>query len=185
MEEAPPGPELAPLDLGDRLLWPDGDITVSPEQVPALLGKLVSLAQVTVTEVTPDIAEFNRTAERPLREKTELKSVFPPAWNLPDRYKYDLKLDEYLLALGDRVERDELYEARLLRLAEEICLFRDLGLNEVLRTLIYVVETLEAKGVVWGVGRGSSCSSYLLYLLGLHEVDAVRYDIKITDFLKT
>jgi len=49
--------------------------------------------------------------------------------------------------------------------------------------LIYVVDVLNEKNVVWGVGRGSSCSSYLFYLLGLHEVDSVRYDVEITDFL--
>jgi DNA polymerase III alpha subunit len=63
-------------------------------------------------------------------------------------------------------------------------LFKELELGDVLRCLIYVVDTMKAKRVTWGVGRGSSCSSYLLYLLDLHSVDAVKYDIDITDFIK-
>jgi DNA polymerase III alpha subunit len=43
---------------------------------------------------------------------------------------------------------------------------------------------MTAKNIVWGVGRGSSCSSYLLYLLGLHEVDVVKYDVDISDFIR-
>jgi DNA polymerase III alpha subunit len=50
--------------------------------------------------------------------------------------------------------------------------------------LIYVIDVMTEKNVVWGVGRGSSCSSYLLYLLGLHEVDPVKYEIEISDFLR-
>jgi len=50
--------------------------------------------------------------------------------------------------------------------------------------LIYVLDVMREKKVIWGVGRGSSCSSYLLYLLGLHEVDPVKYDVEFTDFIR-
>ena len=84
----------------------------------------------------------------------------------------------------DRIERDDLYEERVERLSSEIWLFKSEKLDEVLRVLIYVVDTMREKNVIWGVGRGSSCSSYLLYLLGLHEVDPVRYQIEVTDFIR-
>jgi DNA polymerase III alpha subunit len=102
---------------------------------------------------------------------------------LPDRYKY-LDLAEYLIGLAERVEQDHLYERRLQRLVEEIDLYTKLGYHDLLRTLIYIVDELQRHQVVWGVGRGSSCSSYLLYLLGLHEVDSVKFEIPITDFIR-
>ena len=37
--------------------------------------------------------------------------------------------------------------------------------------------------IVWGVGRGSSVSSYILYLLGVHKVNSIKYGLNITDFL--
>jgi DNA polymerase III alpha subunit len=36
---------------------------------------------------------------------------------------------------------------------------------------------------VWGIGRGSSVSSYVLYVLGVHDVDSYAYDLDIGDFL--
>lgn len=119
----------------------------------------------------------------PILQKTALSAKFPPDWNLPEKYKY-LDIDEYLVKLVDKVEADELYEERIKRLGHEIWLFKELKLTEILRALIYVIDVFEQKNVVWGVGRGSSCSSYLLYLMGLHEVDSVLYGIDITDFIR-
>lgn len=176
---------MEPIDLGDHLLWPDGDVTVTPDRVIEFVYKLHGhLDKLTVTEITPEITQYNSIADRPLGIKKPIaQALFPPKWSMPEKYKY-LRLDEYLIELGDKIEKDDLYEKRVDRLSEEIWLFNKLQLGDVLRTLIYVVDVMKARGVVWGVGRGSSCSSYLLYLLELHDVDPVRYEISITDFLK-
>jgi len=176
-----------PIDLGDRQLWPDGDMTVDPDKLTDYIFQLASSSAVNrlkVTKLTPEVLAYNSIAEVPISVKTECNlSLFPPAWVLPDAYKY-LDIDEYLIKLADSIERDSFYEQRVERLAHEIWLFKELGLDDILKCLVYVVETMKAKNVVWGVGRGSSCSSYLLYLLGLHSVDAVKYSIEITDFIK-
>ena len=168
--------------LLDRSLWWDGTNEVTPEQLERflLLGLSGNLA---VTELTPEVAQYNRSASKKLELKTELAARFPPDWKLPESYKY-LNVDEYLAPLVDVIDRDELYEQRLARFAYEVKLFRERNLYEVLRVLIYVLDEFRKNNVVWGVGRGSSCSSYLLYLLGLHDVDPVKYDIDIHDFLK-
>jgi DNA polymerase III alpha subunit len=54
----------------------------------------------------------------------------------------------------------------------------------VLTTMKYVVDTLRANNIVWGVGRGSSVSSYVLYLIGIHKIDSVKYDLPIDEFFK-
>lgn len=176
------------LPISDGVdLWIDGDISVSPEHLPELLVSLGAkglLSRLKVTLITQEVQDYNRFAETPLTTKSEVDvSKFPPSWLLPDSYKY-MDLDEYLLRLADRVAKDPLYEQRLTRLAEEIALFKSRRLDDVLRTLAYVIDTMKANKVVWGVGRGSSCSSYLLYLMGLHEVDVVKYEIEITDFIR-
>jgi len=171
-------------DLKGRAVWYDGVVEVDPLDLPRMLLLGIPLEKLAITRVTDDIARFNKTNEHPISIKAEADlEAYPPRWSFPDHYKY-LNLDEYLEGLADRVKRDELYEQRLVRLAEEIDLFLKLGLHDVLRGLIYVVEELTKQGVVWGVGRGSSCSSYLLYLIGLHEVDPVKFDIPITDFIR-
>ena len=176
-----------PIELIDHLLWPDGIIQVTPEKVIDFTFKLAAKGKVdklAVTELTPEIRQFNVLGEHRLNVKTSVKpGLFPPEWVLPEPYKY-LNLDEYLFGLVDRIERDDLYEARVERLSSEIWLFKEAKLDDVLRVLIYVVDTMTEQNAIWGVGRGSSCSSYLLFLLGLHEVDPVLHGIEITDFIR-
>ncbi len=164
-------------------MWADGISVVPPASLEAALTSGIPLASLAVTELTAEVKRLNQLTDTKLSVKTELAKPFPPSWSLPDEYKY-LSLDEHLLKLADRVKRDDLYEQRLERLAEEYSLFIERGLCDVLRALIYIIDGMTKAGVVWGVGRGSSCSSYLLYLIGLHAVDAVLYDIPITDFIR-
>jgi DNA polymerase III alpha subunit len=178
---------LAPIELIDHLLWPDGTVQVTPDKVIDFTFKLSAKGRIddlAVTELTPEIEQFNSLSDNALKVKSEVSpDLFPPKWIIPDRYKY-LNLDEYLFGLVDKIERDELYEKRVERLSSEIWLFKEQKLDDVLRVLIFVVDTMKDQKVIWGVGRGSSCSSYLLYLLGLHEVDPVLYDIEIADFIR-
>lgn len=169
--------------LADRNLWWDGVSEVTPAKLEQFLIRGLKPEQLAVTELSPEVQQFNQVSSNKLGLKTELAGKFPPDWKLPDGYKY-MDVDKHLAPLVEQVEQDELYEKRLARLAYEIALFKEQGLYEVLRVLIYVLDTFRKGDVVWGVGRGSSCSSYLLYLLGLHDVDPVKYDIDIHDFLK-
>ena len=50
--------------------------------------------------------------------------------------------------------------------------------------LKYLVDTMRGNSIVWGVGRGSSVASYVLYLLGVHKVDSIKYDLDINEFLR-
>ena len=54
----------------------------------------------------------------------------------------------------------------------------------VLKTMKYIVDTLRKHDVVWGVGRGSSVASYALYLIGVHKIDSVKYNLPIDEFFK-
>lgn len=47
-----------------------------------------------------------------------------------------------------------------------------------------LIDKLKSDNKVWGVGRGSSCASYILYLLGVHDIDSVLYDIDFREFSK-
>jgi DNA polymerase III alpha subunit len=50
--------------------------------------------------------------------------------------------------------------------------------------MVYVIDTFKKNNVIWGVGRGSSVSSYILYLLEVHDVDSVMYDLDFNEFLR-
>ena len=173
-----------PVVVDDHLLWPDGTISVNPDQLIEYIYKLSDgdTSRLFVNQMTDEIVSYNDFSENQIcvKESCELK---PISWTIPERYKY-LDLDRYLYELVKKVEKDSLYDKRVERLSTEIFLFKESKLDDVLRALIFVIDQMTAKNIVWGVGRGSSCSSYLLYLLGLHEVDVVKYDVDISDFIR-
>ncbi len=55
---------------------------------------------------------------------------------------------------------------------------------DVIRTLVFVVDRLTERGVVWGVGRGSSVNSFILFLIGVHCVDPLKYGLDWREFLR-
>ena len=101
---------------------------------------------------------------------------FQRKWRMPDEYK-ELDIAEYILGLCK-----EDYE--LQRVAQELLLYQERDLFNLLRYLKYLVDTLRKNNLVWGVGRGSSVASYVLFLLGVHKIDSLHYQLDITEFLK-
>jgi DNA polymerase III alpha subunit len=67
---------------------------------------------------------------------------------------------------------------------EELILYQERNLFDLLRFLKYLIDTLKKNKIVWGVGRGSSVASYVLYLLGVHKINSLYYDLDIKEFLK-
>ena len=74
--------------------------------------------------------------------------------------------------------------AELQRAGQELILFQERQLFPLLRYLKYLVDTMRANNVVWGVGRGSSIASFVLFLLGVHRINSLYYDLSIDEFLK-
>lgn len=97
-------------------------------------------------------------------------------WHMPDEYK-KLDIAEYLLSLCETQEQ-------LQRVGEELLLYQERDLFDLLRYLKYLVDTMQNNQVIWGVGRGSSVASYVLYLLGVHRIDSMYYDLDIQEFLR-
>jgi DNA polymerase III alpha subunit len=96
-------------------------------------------------------------------------------WFMPTEYK-TLDIEAFLVNQCPK----ENYE----RLIEEIELFRQHNMTDLLRYLKYLVDTMREHNIVWGVGRGSSVASYCLYLIGVHKIDSIKYNLDIKEFLK-
>lgn len=115
----------------------------------------------------------------------DLPELSVPQWsrdfNIPQHYK-ELDIEEYVKGLiptsGDS---DVSVKARVeMELAE----YKARNLFPVLQLMIYIVDTMRKNKIVWGVGRGSSVASYVLYLLGVHKIDSIKYNLDIREFLK-
>ena len=95
---------------------------------------------------------------------------------MPDEYK-DLDIAKWLIEQCKT-------QPELQRVGEELLLFQERDLFDLLKYLKYLVDTMRQHQVIWGVGRGSSVASYVLYLIGIHKVDSMYYDLPITEFLR-
>ena len=70
------------------------------------------------------------------------------------------------------------------RVDEEYKLFEERNLIMLLRLFIFLVNYMRENKLIWGIGRGSAVSSFCLYLIGIHRVDSLKYNLNIKDFLK-
>jgi len=43
---------------------------------------------------------------------------------------------------------------------------------------------MRENGIVWGVGRGASVASYVLYLIGVHRINSIQYGLDWREFLR-
>lgn len=170
--------------LNDRILWYDGCSSYDPSNLVPLLNKGYKISYVDY--MTPEIEEYNKLST--LSSKIQVKQesdVLDTSWNLPSEY---LNLDVYQYIIDKHTNltlemSDDEITQRDIRLADELTKFRDMNLTDVLRTIIYIINTLTFRHQVWGIGRGSSVSSYVLYVIGAHDVDSFAYELDINDFL--
>ena len=97
-------------------------------------------------------------------------------WYMPDEYKA-MDIAAHVLSLCNT-------EAELQRCGEELLLFQERNLFDLLRYLKYLVDVMTENQLIWGVGRGSSVASYVLYKLGVHRIDSMYYELDPTEFLR-
>lgn len=98
-------------------------------------------------------------------------------WNMPEEYRR-LDVRNFI------VSNYKLNNTQLARMDLELAEFEQRNLTDLLRFLIYFIDTLRTNNIVYGVGRGSSIASYVLYLLKVHRIDSLQYNLDIKEFLK-
>jgi DNA polymerase III alpha subunit len=96
-------------------------------------------------------------------------------WNMPDKYK-NMDIEEFLISQCPKQHHS--------RVIEELEEFKARNMINLLRWLKYLVDTLKSNNIVWGVGRGSSVASYILYIIGVHKIDSIKYNLEWQEFLR-
>ena len=98
-------------------------------------------------------------------------------WNMPDEYK-TLDIENWLF------EQAPPWDPQHTRITEELEAYKARNMLDLLRWLKYFVDTCSKEGVVWGVGRGSSVASYVLFIIGVHSIDPIKYNLDWREFLR-
>jgi DNA polymerase III alpha subunit len=151
-------------------------------------GKLSNLEPLLI-DPSSDVDKFNNAVKSnydsfkpitPYQEEQDSIELFDEAnqctWFMPEEYQNFPIVDWLYEQCTTEVEK--------ARVDEELTLFVQHGMFDLLFYLKYLVDTMRDNHIVWGVGRGSSVASYVLYLLGIHKVDSIKYKLDIHEFLK-
>jgi len=97
-------------------------------------------------------------------------------WFMPTEYK-NFDIAKHVLELCKT-------DAELQRVGEELLLYQEKDLFNLLKYLKYLVDIMKENNIIWGVGRGSSVASYVLYLLEVHRINSMYYDLDVHEFLR-
>ena len=108
-------------------------------------------------------------------ELTQYDSALQSDWFMPDEYK-QMDIEGFIVT--------QCPKQNYQRVVDELAEYKSRNMLDLLRWLKYFVDTCEKEGIVWGIGRGSSVASYVLYLIGVHSVDSVKYNLDWQEFLR-
>jgi DNA polymerase III alpha subunit len=125
-------------------------------------------------ELGIDLPIINTAPDRETLTEFDHKNI--NNWHMPEKY-YQIDVLGWLL---DKCQNDD----EKTRVQMEYKLFEQKEFVKVLQFLMYFVDTLRANNIVWGVGRGSSVASFCLFLIGVHKINPLLYDLDITEFLR-
>jgi DNA polymerase III alpha subunit len=127
-------------------------------------------------QTSDDLSQYvNRLHQEHLNYPIPPTDIDCTEWFIPKEYQC-MDIEAFLV--------DHCPEQNYDRLLQEMELYRSHNLIPVLRAMKYVVDTLRSNGIVWGVGRGSSVASYVLFIIGIHKIDSVKYKLPINEFFK-
>jgi len=151
-----------------------GEIVYNIEDVVDLIMKQQTTADITVdgtvqledtspeTDISLSVDEYDMMNQR--------------NWLMPEEYK-QMDIAQHVIDLCKT-------QPEIQRAGEELLMFQERNLFNLLKYLKYLVDTMKSNDVIWGVGRGSSVASYVLYLLGVHRIDSMYYDLDPGEFLR-
>ena len=147
-------------------------------------GKLTNLKDITV-DYSEDIEQLEQTAGFTFQRFNEqLDSIsiedFDQAlqsdWFMPTEYK-DFDVEEWCLEKCTTAQQKQ-------RVLDEMDAYHERDMVPLLQWTKHFVDSCQANNIVWGVGRGSSVASFVLFLLGVHQIDSVKYNLDWQEFLR-
>lgn len=160
--------------LKNRILWWDGMIEVDPLIIPSLLLEHIDIDKIVSLERTVDTEIYEKITNKSIVGKSN--ATIPISIPL-----FPTNVDLYQILECEIVKR-ELDERYTQRVIEEFKEIEKRNLHNLFKCMHYLVNVLKSKNILWGVGRGSSCASLILYLLDVHMVDPIEFNIPLEEF---
>jgi len=167
-----------------------GQIILDKDEIFAGLysGKISSLTDLLIED--PELVkEFNQSLRSNYDQIPQIKEYIDPEitiedfdsknqqqWYMPKEYN-EFDIETWITEQCDT-------DIKIERVQAELKLFRQHNMIDLLKYIKYLVDTMREHKIVWGVGRGSSVASYVLFLIGVHKIDSIKYELNIEEFLR-
>lgn len=146
-----------------------GDASVLPSLTVELTTELEKLEHTASIQFVHNSTDYNQSVK-------DFDTNKQQQWFIPDTYK-NFDIQEFCISkCQSSIEQDRVFE--------ELAEFNRLGMQDLLKWCKYFVDTCTENNIVWGVGRGSSVSSYVLYLIGVHRINSIKYKLDWKEFLR-
>ena len=142
--------------------------SLSPEMFVEYSNDIQQLESILEFKFWKPLDDYNLPSE-------EYDASLQSDWFMPDEYK-TLDIEQFLV--------DMCPAENYSRIMDELAEFKQRDMYNLLRWLKYFVDTCRSNNIVWGVGRGSSVASYVLYLIGVHKINSIKYNLDWQEFLR-
>jgi hypothetical protein len=175
-------------ELEDRIITDKGEVIAKYE----LLVKKAQSGEV-FTDLPavphPDIERYNlRCPDNAISlwidtgdDTLEGPDIETHQWTIPDKY---LDLDITELCSTALIAKGLVTNEYIDRMSWELRRMEERSMLPFIGCLVYITEQFKKNNVVWGIGRGSSCASLVLFLLDINRVDPCKYGIPAEEFFK-
>ena len=142
---------------------------------------------VVLCDPSDDVDKFNAAMEEQGLDKLQkyipldvdqktFDGVCQGEWFMPDEYK-NMNVIAHVIKLAGQGKEFQ-------RVEEELEAYKERNMLDLLKYMIYLVDFMRENNIVWGVGRGSSVASYVLYLIGVHRINSIQFDLDWREFLR-
>lgn len=158
-------------------VWFDGDDVIE------LLLRGYDIATLLI-QPSGEIKEYNAWCAKLDKTEHQIKIVGAEVEDLPRLNTWNISEPFASLAIRPLMLQRCVTAEQRLRVNLEMDLFEAHGLLPVLRLMCMLIDHFRRNKIVWGVGRGSSVASYVLFLIGVHKIDAMKYNLDISEFLR-
>jgi len=153
------------------------DLIMKGHTVTDLTGMIVeSSVELKYLTTVPDTVPLWSNEQPQTLAPAAFHAQQQATWYMPEQYK-NMDIAAHVLGLCDT-------EVELQRCGKELLLYQERDLFNLLRFMVYMVDVMTEHKIVWGVGRGSSVASYVLYKLRVHKIDSMYYNLDVEEFLR-
>ena len=156
---------------------------MSDEEIHEVLDKQIGDEAVCECLKNTDlVADLCEDVDMPWHEPELPKIDIPEKYSNSAEYLRELTWQGYIRRGMDKwpQEKQELYKQRI---EDELYVIEKKDFCDYFLILVDYINWCRQNGVIVGPGRGSACGSEVCYLLGITNLDSIKYDLDFGRFL--